>query len=84
MNAPRGTAGFSTPLGMNIVGASNYSDLRGPPRFLMRIGADLQALGSPAAQGRLVGLATRRALQSALARWWRRSAVPPQRHTRTL
>ncbi len=58
-------AGFFYELGLNIVDASNHTDTfaEGGARFAMRLVVDLDGLGSPKAQERLGGSATRRALE---------------------
>jgi formyltetrahydrofolate deformylase len=62
-------AGFFFALGLNIVDASNHSDLTsdGGPRFFMRLVVSLDALGSPVALSGLGGSATRRSLEDRFA-----------------
>jgi formyltetrahydrofolate deformylase len=58
-------AGFFYELGLNIVDASNHTDVfaEGGPRFAMRLVVDLDGLGAARAQERLGGSATRAALE---------------------
>jgi formyltetrahydrofolate deformylase len=62
-------AGFFYALGLNIVDASNHSDVRleggerASPRFFMRLVVELDRLGSTTAQAALGGSASRRALE---------------------
>jgi len=63
-------AGFFSELGLNIVEASNYTDLhgeRGSSRFYMRLVVDLAGLSLPRAQERLAGSATRAAMETRFA-----------------
>jgi formyltetrahydrofolate deformylase len=63
-------AGFFSELGLNILDASNHTELlteEGRPRFFMRLVVDLATLSGPAAQKGLGGSCTRRALEDAFA-----------------
>lgn len=59
-------SGFFYELGLNILDASNHTDVHaeGGARFFMRIVADLAGLGSPEAATRLGGSAGRRPLEA--------------------
>jgi formyltetrahydrofolate deformylase len=59
-------AGFFYGAGLNIVDASNHTDLfaEGGPRFFMRLDIDLAGLSSPAATASLGGSSTRSALEA--------------------
>jgi formyltetrahydrofolate deformylase len=63
-------AGFFYELGLNIVDASNHTDLYadGGPRFAMRLVVDLGGLAAAKAQAGLGGSATRRALEESFGR----------------
>jgi formyltetrahydrofolate deformylase len=74
-------AGFFADLGLNIVDASNHTDLHGStsasgapgggsagPRFYMRLEVDLEGLASPRALSRLGESASRRSLEEAFGR----------------
>ena len=60
-------AGFFAGLGLNIVDASNHTDVHseGGARFFMRVVVDLGGLGAPEAHQGLGGSATRGALEEA-------------------
>ena len=60
-------SGFFYELGLNILEASNYTDLHGErgARFYMRIVVDLSGLAAPQAHERLGGSATRSAMEAA-------------------
>jgi formyltetrahydrofolate deformylase len=61
-------SGFFAELGLNIVDASNHTDVyvaEGAPRFYMRLEVDLGGLGRPAAHARLGDSVSRRALEKA-------------------
>jgi formyltetrahydrofolate deformylase len=60
-------AGFFYEAGLNIVDASNHSDVHteGAARFYMRLVVDLAGLSAPAAAKKLGGSATRAALEAA-------------------
>jgi formyltetrahydrofolate deformylase len=62
-------SGFFYELGLNILEASNFTDLHGErgPRFFMRLVVDLGGLSGPEAHARLGGSATRAALEAAFA-----------------
>lgn len=62
-------SGFFYELGLNILEASNYTDLHGArgPRFYMRLVVDLDGLARPQAQEKLGGSATRTAMEAAFA-----------------
>ena len=63
-------AGFFYEAGLNIVEASNHSDVHvdtGAPRFFMRVVVELDALSSPKASARIGGSATRKNLEQAFA-----------------
>ncbi len=60
-------SGFFAELGLNIVDASNFTDVFGErgPRFFMRLVVDLSGLSNEAAQAKLGGSASRAALEAA-------------------
>jgi formyltetrahydrofolate deformylase len=60
-------AGFFYDASLNIVDASNHTDAPedGAPRFFMRLVVDLAGLAAPAAQQRLGGSTSRKALEAA-------------------
>jgi formyltetrahydrofolate deformylase len=60
-------SGFFFELGLNIVEASNYTDLHGErgPRFYMRLVVDLGGLSSPQAHEKLGGSSTRSTMEAA-------------------
>ena len=60
-------AGFFYGAGLNIIDASNHTDLfdEGGPRFFMRLNIDVAGLSSPAATAALGGSSTRSALEAA-------------------
>ena len=60
-------SGFFAELGLNIVDASNFTDVHGErgPRFFMRIAIDLAGLTSKDAHDKLGGSATRASLEAA-------------------
>src|SRR5688572_28449292 len=60
-------SGFFYELGLNIIEASNYTDVHSErgARFYMRIVVDLAGLTSVEAQNRLGGSATRSSMESA-------------------
>ena len=62
-------AGFFYALGLNIVDSSTHSDKWADdgPRFFMRLAVELDKLGSPQAQEKLGGSATRRALEASFS-----------------
>jgi formyltetrahydrofolate deformylase len=62
-------SGFFYELGLNILDASNYSDVHAEAgaRFFMRLVADLAGLGSPDAARRLGGSAGRKSLEAGFA-----------------
>ncbi|MBX3203949.1 MAG: formyltetrahydrofolate deformylase [Labilithrix sp.] len=62
-------SGFFYELGLNILEASNYTDLHGErgARFYMRVVVDLCGLAAPQAHERLGGSATRAAMETAFA-----------------
>ncbi|MBX3220819.1 MAG: formyltetrahydrofolate deformylase [Labilithrix sp.] len=62
-------SGFFYELGLNILEASNYTDLHGErgARFYMRVVVDLGGLAAPQAHERLGGSATRAAMETAFA-----------------
>jgi formyltetrahydrofolate deformylase len=64
-------AGFFSELGLNIIDASNHTEVfteNGVPRFLMRLVVDLALLNSPQAMQGLGGSSTRKSLMEAFAR----------------
>lgn len=63
-------AGFFAELGLNILDASNHTDIHGGnhPRFYMRLVVDLAGLNMPAAHAGLGESVSRRALEHAFAR----------------
>jgi formyltetrahydrofolate deformylase len=82
-------AGFFSEAGLNILDASNHTDLpeEGGARFFMRLVVDLTALASARAQQKLGGSTTRKALEACfqglcteLSATWsvRYSDVPPR------
>jgi len=62
-------AAFFADRGLNIVAASNHTDLHGdtPARFFMRLVVDLAGLSTPGAHTTLGGSASRRGLEEAFA-----------------
>ncbi|MBX3259185.1 MAG: formyltetrahydrofolate deformylase [Labilithrix sp.] len=62
-------SGFFYELGLNILEASNYTDLHGErgARFYMRVVVDLAGLAAPQAHDKLGGSATRSAMEAAFA-----------------
>jgi formyltetrahydrofolate deformylase len=62
-------SGFFAELGLNILEASNYTDLGGErgARFYMRLVVDLSGLSGPHAHAKLDGSATRSSMETAFA-----------------
>jgi formyltetrahydrofolate deformylase len=62
-------SGFFYELGLNILEASNYTDLHGQrgSRFYMRLVVDLGGLSAPQAHAKLGGSSTRTAMEAAFA-----------------
>ena len=60
-------SGFFYELGLNILSATNFTDVHGErgPRFFMRLVVDLSGLASPSAQAKLGDSATRSTMAAA-------------------